>query len=111
MDDLTVIARRHPEHTVITVAGELDLETCPVLAQAAFAEPLGGMTLHLELSGVSFMDSSGLNLLLQLHQRLDGEGGRLLVSGLQDQPARVLHLTGAYAVLVADTAELSPAQL
>ncbi|MFE5405228.1 STAS domain-containing protein [Streptomyces sp. NPDC056580] len=110
MDDLTVIARRLPERTVITVAGELDLETCPALAQAAFVEPLGGLTLHLEMSGVSFMDSSGLNLLLQLHQRLDAEGGRLLVSGLQDQPTRVLYLTGAYDLLVADTTEMSPAQ-
>ncbi|TQE32832.1 STAS domain-containing protein [Streptomyces ipomoeae] len=39
------------------------------------------------MSGVSFMDSVGLNLLLKLRRRLLAEGGQLLVTGLQSQPA------------------------
>ncbi|MBL1087467.1 STAS domain-containing protein [Streptomyces actinomycinicus] len=112
MNDLTVTTQQYTDRTVITVAGEIDLHTCPALAKAAGAVPRGGTALHLEMSGVSFMDSSGLNLLLQLRQRLLAEGGQLVVVGLQDQPAQVLRLTGAYDLLVAgpaDTADVAAA--
>ncbi len=39
---------------------------------------------------------SGLNLLLRLRRRLNAEGGRLLVTGFQDQPTSLLHLTETY---------------
>ncbi|MFG3117511.1 STAS domain-containing protein [Streptomyces sp. NPDC048197] len=41
------------------------------------------------------MDSSGLNLLVLLRRRLHAEGGRLAVTGLQPQPARLLQITAA----------------
>ncbi|MER6076048.1 STAS domain-containing protein [Streptomyces sp. NPDC001817] len=56
---------------------------------------MAGKTLYLDLSGVSFMDSSGLNLLILLRRRLHAEGGRLAVTGLQTQPERLLQLTQA----------------
>ncbi|MFE9454930.1 STAS domain-containing protein [Streptomyces sp. NPDC006739] len=74
----------------MTVRGEIDLQTCPQLSRAAFVTPLGGEPLYLDLSGVSFMDSSGLNLLLLLRRRLHAEGGRLAVTGLQPQPVSLL---------------------
>ncbi|WP_055489088.1 STAS domain-containing protein [Streptomyces sp. TP-A0356] len=108
MNDLTVITQQYAESTVITVAGAVDLKTCPALVRATLVIPLGGKTLQLDLSRVSFMDSSGLNLLLQLRRRLLAEGGRLVVTGLQKQPARLLHLTETYELLIPDTAGDSP---
>lgn len=49
------------------------------------------------------MDSSGLNLLASLRRRPHAEGGRLAITGLQSQPARLLQLTGAYSLFAADT--------
>ncbi|MET8942756.1 STAS domain-containing protein [Streptomyces sp. NPDC004542] len=95
MDALTVVTQQHTDRTVITVSGELDLQTCPALAEAASAVPPAGRTLYLDLSGVPFMDSSGLNLLILLRRRLHAEGGRLAVTGLQPQPERLLRLTQA----------------
>ncbi|MGV9563503.1 STAS domain-containing protein [Streptomyces sp. NPDC003480] len=109
MNDLTLTTQQHPDGTVITVAGEIDLNTCSALARAALNVPLGGKTLRLEMSGVSFMDSTGLNLLLQLRGRLHAEGGRLVLTGLQDQAARLLHLTGTYDLLVSDTSSAADA--
>ncbi|MFI1539713.1 STAS domain-containing protein [Streptomyces anandii] len=102
MNDFTMTTQQHPDRTVITVSGEMDLRTCPELAQAAFVVPLSGRTLHLDLSGVSFMDSSGLNLLVLLRRRLQAEDGRFAVAGLQAQPARLLELTETYELLTAD---------
>ncbi|MEU8587476.1 STAS domain-containing protein [Streptomyces sp. NPDC048664] len=100
MNDLNVVTQQYADRTVITVAGEMDLHTCPALAQATLVIPLNGKTLHLEMSGVTFMDSSGLNFLLQLRRRLLADDGQLALSGLRGHPARVLHLTGAYDLLV-----------
>jgi anti-anti-sigma factor len=103
VNDFTVVTQQHPDRTVITVRGEMDLQTCPKLARAAAVIPLRGKPLHLDLSGVPFMDSSGLNLLVSLRLRLDAEGGRLALTGLQPQPTRVLQITGAYDLFTADT--------
>ncbi|MGW2637023.1 STAS domain-containing protein [Streptomyces sp. NPDC001348] len=99
MTDFAVLTQQYAERTVITVAGEIDLGACPELVRATLAVPLGGKTLQVDVSGVPFMDSSGLNLLLQLRRRLLAEGGRLLVTGLRHQPARLLHLTETYDLL------------
>jgi anti-anti-sigma factor len=99
MNAFTVTVEQQPQRTVVSVAGELDLHTLPTLEEATFVIPLGGKTLHLELSGVSFMDSSGLGHLLWLRRRLLAEGGRLVVTDLQSQPTSLLHLTETYELL------------
>ncbi|WP_051790493.1 STAS domain-containing protein [Streptomyces sp. NRRL S-1022] len=89
----TAETQQHTDRTVITVCGEMDLQTCPELIQAASGVPVGGKPLYLDLSGVTFMDSSGLNLLVKLRRRLQAEGAILAVTGLQSQPARLLEMT------------------
>lgn len=49
---------------------------------------------ELDLSGVTFMDSSGIALLLRLHRSLSLTGGRLRVTGVPPQPAKVLKAAG-----------------
>jgi anti-sigma B factor antagonist len=102
MSDLIVETQQLPHRTVITVAGDIDARTCPELAQATAELPSTIQTLHMDLSGVRFMDSSGLNLLLQLRQHLEADGGHLAVTGLQDQAARLLEVTQTYELLTAD---------
>jgi anti-sigma B factor antagonist len=53
------------EHATLTVRGELDLATAPVLqreAMAALALPLHGLVI--DFSGVTFLDSSGIAALI-----------------------------------------------
>ncbi|GAA1546432.1 hypothetical protein GCM10009730_64460 [Streptomyces albidochromogenes] len=101
MNAFTVTVEQQADVTVIGVAGEMDLVSAPAVEEAALAAPISGTTLRLDLSGVSFMDSSGLNALLRLRQRVSGEAGRLVVAGLQDQPAGLLRLTETYELLTA----------
>jgi anti-sigma B factor antagonist len=104
LNNLTVTTQHLPDRAVVTVAGEIDLDTCPVLDEATLIIPLDGKTLHLEMSGVSFMGSTGLNFLLRLRRRLAAEGGWLLITGLQAQPASLLRLTGTDTLLTPDAA-------
>ncbi|WP_282793604.1 STAS domain-containing protein [Streptomyces sp. CC224B] len=98
MPDFTVTAIHHLDGTVIAVTGELDIRTCPRVEEATAVLPVGNKTLHLDLSGVSFMDSMGLNLLLRLRNRIHGSGGHLVLAGVQAQPCAVLRLTEAHAL-------------
>lgn len=50
--------------------------------------------LIVDCAGITFMDSSGIAVLLRLWQRMQELEGEIQVTGLPDQPARVLRAAG-----------------
>lgn len=48
----------------------------------------------LDLSGLNFMDSSGIALILKLHRRQHESGGRAWVENPGEQPMRVIDASG-----------------
>src|SRR2546426_800484 len=63
---------------IVALAGELDLSQVGVVEQALRgAERARPNTLVLDLSGLTFLDSSGLRLVLEADRRAPGGGGRL----------------------------------
>ncbi|MFE0152202.1 STAS domain-containing protein [Nonomuraea sp. NPDC059007] len=83
--------------TLITVTGELDAGNVAQLADYVaerHTEP--GLPLVLDLSGLTFMDSTGLSLLLHLRAGSGEHGGSLHLATVQPRPARILEVTGAY---------------
>lgn len=48
----------------------------------------------LDLSRLSFMDSSGVAVILRLHKRMLDMGGRIWVENPKAQPLRVLDISG-----------------
>ncbi|MFI8287566.1 anti-sigma factor antagonist [Streptomyces sp. ms191] len=109
MPNLEVFTHHRPDITLMALSGEMDLASCPALEQATLVTPARRGTLHMDLSGVTFMDSSGVNLLLRLRRRLLADGGRLLVTGLREQPSDVLHVTGVDTLLDTDRTARLPA--
>lgn len=75
-----------------TLSGELDLSAYDDATRAL--APLFGATddVSLDVSGLSFVDSSGIRLLIQLHQGLNG--GRLILRSPPPHLARVLEIAG-----------------
>ena len=88
---VTVSRRRELLATVVEVAGEIDPESAPDL-RAQLRETIDSMgpRIVLDFSRVSFMDSTGLHLLLTVRSWCDAAGGFLRLTGVQDAPARVL---------------------
>jgi anti-sigma B factor antagonist len=87
--------------TELVVEGELDLATAPLLARGV-NDRLGEnpTNLTLDLSAVTFMDSSGLRLLIELGQRAQREGWQLrLIASRHEAANAVLRMTGADAAL------------
>jgi len=85
----------------LRIKGELDLGTVPVLARH-LDEQLGNKptTLTLDLSALTFMDSSGLRLLIELNERAAHEAWDLtLIPSRHESANAVLRMTGADAAL------------
>ncbi|MFE9804574.1 STAS domain-containing protein [Streptomyces goshikiensis] len=80
--------------TALTLTGALDMDTCSRVTATTDTLTLDGNTLVLDLSAVTFMDSSGLNMLLTLRNRAEAEQGTLELRGLPGQVLRLLDITG-----------------
>lgn len=85
------------ERPTLAVDGELDLSSIPLLAQHIDTQIESEQeALTLDLSGVSFMDSSGLRLLIELNERAERDGWSLSLIAPQNESATlVLRMTGA----------------
>ncbi|NEB78656.1 STAS domain-containing protein [Streptomyces sp. SID14478] len=86
--------------TVITVRGEIDHDTAgPLRLALSAAGDEAVPRVVVDLSGVTFMDSSGLNTFLTAYARFSEAGGWLRLAGPQGSPLRTLRLLGMATVL------------
>ncbi|MBT2234340.1 MULTISPECIES: STAS domain-containing protein [Nonomuraea] len=80
---------------VVAVEGELDLFTAPFLRdEVRDAIKQDGAWLVLDLQQLSFMDSSGLSVLIEAWRLATGEGGGVSLAAPQAPVARILRTTG-----------------
>ncbi|MFD6885299.1 STAS domain-containing protein [Streptomyces sp. NPDC059957] len=105
---LSVSTTMGADRIIVTIAGPIDMDTIPRITAATDVLALHDRTLTLDLSAVTFMDSSGLNLLLTLRDRIQAEQGALELHGVPAQPLKVLDITGARDLftLLTDAARL-----
>jgi anti-sigma B factor antagonist len=83
---------------VVSVVGDVDMNTVPDLEERIVAAERPELPLVLDLAGVTFLDSSGLSALVRCHQRgLAGAGFRLVVASRA--VARPLALTALDGLL------------
>jgi anti-sigma B factor antagonist len=69
---------RDRESATVTLAGELDIATVPRVEEAIEATLTDGLqVLTVDLSGLGFVDSSGLRLFIVLDQRAAEQGWEL----------------------------------
>jgi anti-sigma B factor antagonist len=90
-------------NAVIALVGELDMASAPDLSSVL--EPLvvdGPSELVLDLSGLSFLDSSGLALLALAQQRLCVQGRSLRIRSPQRGALRVFEISGLTEILNVD---------
>ncbi len=76
--ELKVTTRSQGEHTVLSVTGEIDLYTAPTLQSELMAAlGSGPVSLVVDMAGVDFCDSTGINVLLAAHRHARERGGEL----------------------------------
>jgi anti-sigma B factor antagonist len=93
------VVRRDDRAVVVAVAGEIDLATAPQLATAFDGiETSSGSTVHVDLAEVSFLDSSGISVLVDLRSRLEAAGASLALHRASPTVQRVLEISGLGAL-------------
>ncbi|MFD7921093.1 STAS domain-containing protein [Streptomyces sp. NPDC059740] len=90
----------HGTVAVAEVAGDMDMDTAPRLRSAALALlEEGRHHLVLDLSGVEFCDSSGLNVIIGVWRCTRQAAGSLSLVAVPDRLHRLLDITGMAPLL------------
>ena len=79
---------------LVELEGPVTRETVPEIRKKLFkiAKGSGGSRFEVSLSGVSFMDTSGIAMLVELLKLLSKAGARLDVSGASREIKRMIQL-------------------
>lgn len=99
------VARVGADECRVHVVGEIDFGSAPELRVRLHQVVTGGTgRLILDVSGVTFCDSSGLGVLIGARSLLLAHGGTLSVVGAAGQVARLLQITGLERMFTLGTA-------
>lgn len=92
LDNLTVTTSSD-DPPVVVAEGQIDSHTSPSLDEALEAIDAGAFV-SINLSGVTFVDSSGLRVIVRAHKRQAKGGGALTIVEPSEPVARLLDITG-----------------
>jgi anti-sigma B factor antagonist len=94
---LNVTARRAGDRTVVELRGELDIANSEDLRERLRAiRRSHGERLILDLSGLEFMDSHGLSVIINCYKAAVAAGGGLALAAPQPIVRRTLEITGLH---------------
>ena len=94
-EPLTINSERQGDTYRVAPAGELDIATAGLLErELATVAASDAATIVLDLSGLSFIDSTGLRIVLDFSERCGGQDGRLGVIAGTPAVDRLLDIVG-----------------
>lgn len=94
MTELAVEQSDHGEITVLALSGELDLGTVPGLRERLLEAVRTHRSVVLDMAELSFLDSTGLGLLVSAVKRLAARQGTLVVAAPSVPVRRLLEMSG-----------------
>lgn len=97
---LSMRSEREGDVHTLRLSGELDLATAPdVQRELEHVEATDAESIVLDLSELTFMDSTGVRLLVTAHARARADSNRLTLLRGGRAVQRILHLSGVEALL------------
>ena len=97
---LEIEVQRTEQRTLVTLSGELDAYTASSLYdQLSDLEVEDAHNVVLDLAQVTFMDSTGLAVIVTEHKRLKHSDGALTIFSPPSSVRRLFEITGLTAVL------------
>jgi anti-anti-sigma factor len=85
---------------LVAVAGEVDMATAPRLAETLVQFANGSVTV--DLSNVTFIDSSGLHALIAAQRHIERRHSRLIMQGVTSNIRQLFEISGLDVILGAD---------
>jgi anti-anti-sigma factor len=99
-DPLEIEIQNSDERTLVTLSGELDASTASFLYdKLSDLEVDNVQHVVLDLAQVTFMDSTGLGVIVTEHKRLQHSGGSLTIFAPPSSVRRLFEITGLDGVL------------
>lgn len=93
-----VTAADYGRALVVALSGEIDISNIDPVAEVIYAQPNSDDGLVIDLTEVTYLDSTAVSLLHDLAMRLRRRAQRLIVVSPQGTPPRrILELTALYA--------------
>ena len=99
--DLTfeIAEKRIDSVSVVTVTGEIDVATAPDLRECLLAQEADRVSaIVVDLTGVSFIDSTALGVLVGAYRRQEDAGGALKLVVTESRILKVLEITDLASV-------------
>jgi stage II sporulation protein AA (anti-sigma F factor antagonist) len=96
---LSVVCTATDGIRVLTLAGEIDHDTGQALRQALDASGAPRPRIVVDLSRVTFMDSTGINIFIAAHRTLTEAGGWIRLAAPGEAVMRTLQIVGVDAVI------------
>ena len=91
---LQIGVARSEGKVVISLAGELDVAGAPVLREHLAAATRSDGRVVCDLEHLTYMDSTGISVLIAARKRLDATGRDLVLVGPSERVHKVLEITG-----------------
>ncbi|MER6289386.1 STAS domain-containing protein [Streptomyces sviceus] len=91
---LSILASVTDGIRILTLAGEIDHETGETLRRALDVSAHPQPRVVLDMRQVTFMDSTGINILIAAHQDAAGAGGWLRLAGPTGPVMRTIQIVG-----------------
>lgn len=93
--DLSISRASHGDRTVVHLGGEIDVYTAPLVREKLDDQLREGRTdLVVDLTDVTFLDSTGLGVLVGRLKRVRTLGGSLRLVGSEERVLKVFAITG-----------------
>jgi stage II sporulation protein AA (anti-sigma F factor antagonist) len=94
-------AQKRGARLSVQLSGELDHHSAEQ-TRIMLDTLLRDVTVHelvLDLSGMTFMDSAGIGVILGRFRKLSMRGGRMIVRGMNASVDRLFQMSGIYAIV------------
>ncbi|KYC83958.1 anti-sigma factor antagonist [Heyndrickxia sporothermodurans] len=93
--NISIDIQESENHVLVKINGEIDAYTAPKLRESLV--PYGEkeeIWMSIDLSDVSYMDSTGLGVFVGLFKSIRANNGKLYLSGLSERLKRLFDITG-----------------
>ena len=89
----------HGNVTTIFLDGEIDMDKTEEVKEVVFPHIDAGKEVHLNLSNVQYMDSSGISVLIESHQKALEKGTKLVVKDVSKSVLKVIMMAKLEQIL------------
>ena len=89
----------HGNVTTVFLDGEIDMDKTEAAKEVIFQHIDAGKEVHLNLSNVQYMDSSGISVLIESHQKAIEKGTKMIVKDVSKSVLKVIMMAKLEQIL------------